>query len=78
MTDKNGTHIVYTIKNKQGDYFAGFSEFGTLWENKINYAIKYGNRLHAETQALLLVLEDKDVRREAVRVDRSCEPMKEM
>ena len=59
--------MVYAIKN--GDlYFAGMDYNGEpAWEDEAQ-AATYENRLHAETQALLLAQDDDGVRRKAVEL----------
>ena len=61
MTDKT----CFAISNTDGLYFAGFDVNGDAAWDSVSQACTYTDRLHAETQALLLVQDDDSVCRKA-------------
>ena len=58
------------IKHKNGEYFSGWYEIQEpIWTNNKSDAQRFGSKLHAETQALLLAnFHDEDTQRKAVKL----------
>lgn len=63
------TYAIWHKSNKE--YFAGFDMHGEAKWGKESEAQVWGNRLHAEIQALLLVQDDTDVQRKAIFLRRN-------
>ncbi len=64
------TMTCFAIMNTDGEYFAGFDVNGDAAWDAVSQASTYANRLHAETQALLLVQDDDHVCRKATELKR--------